>query len=250
MAITETQAGGMFIVSDEDARKILLSIATSTDILKSLREIGVGMDYILRIRMIFSKIKSESIERFTLLALPDSYKPAVLSTLSMISIYGDGLSLLMPSYLIEFRDAIDLIYSTIERSSDVIAIFFYIYYNIAQGMELVSSYAKLVKDILDDAMKISRLANSLKIYIDDAMRHIESGGVEGIRYLTTYAVVSFIVKSYLLSAIYNDKGLFDKILRAFMVDVDRELINRGLLRTSGLWYGGSEARVGAYIFKI
>jgi hypothetical protein len=56
------------------------------------------------------------------------------------------------------------------------------------------------------------------------------------------------MKSYLLSVIYGDKELFERILRTFLLEIDSDLLKRGILAPTGISIYGS--RVSIYIFKI
>jgi hypothetical protein len=232
-----------------DAKRVLQFIAV--DLSKVSEEIFSREQDLRLTQMLY--IKKKDIISTVTMVLAEEYRHIMLLTLETLDMCTrlTKLALKLCSFTPQaFRDifgeAIDYMYSVLQDHPDIVFIIFYIYLNRTHGKRFISLFADLTKEVLKEARSMSVIASSLSSYIDDAINHIEKG--EPINYESTYAIVSFIMKSYLLSVIYGDKELFERILRTFLLEIDSDLLKRGILAPTGISIHGS--RVSIYIFKI
>jgi hypothetical protein len=231
------------------ARSILRFIAV--DLSKVSEEIFSREQDLILTQMLY--IKRKDIISTLTMVLAEEYRHIMLLTLETLDMCTKltKLTLKLCTFTPQrFRDifgeAIDYMYSVLQDHPDIASIIFYIYLNRTHGMRFISLFGDLTKEVLKEARGMSVIASSLSSYIDDAINHIEKG--ELINYESTYVIVSFIMKSYLLSVIYGDKELFERILRTFLLEIDRDLLKRGILMPSGLSIHGTTVTI--YIFKI
>jgi hypothetical protein len=226
-----------------------------------------ALDMILYIRAIATSVSSKvpqhmrnHLEKLPFMIFYDEYKPALHTILAILDAYDIeiGFEALADKMIpIEVRKswrlgALETDAMNIALSSSIIPLAVSVIADGAIGRSIIKNrdFAEITKTALKDAV-----GNALNIFgrhIIDILRYLN---LETDSYPQGFPEVltSYAVKSYLLSKIYEIRGikreeLFNKILRSYILEIDKDLERLKIFKQASIYI--HDYRLRAYIFDI
>jgi hypothetical protein len=200
------------------------------------------------------------LEKLPFMVFPDEYKPVLHTVLAIldandIEVGFDALaSKMIP---IEIRKswklgALDTDVMKIVINSDIIPIAISVIADGAIGRSIIKNkaFAEITKTALSEA--VDDVLNIFVRHITDILRYIK-GETESYPQGLPEVLASYAVKSYILSKIYENRGiireeLFNKILRSYILEVDEDLKRLKIVKLTNIYI--QDRRIRAYMFDI
>jgi hypothetical protein len=226
-----------------------------------------ALDMILYIRAITTSISAKVpqhmrnyLEKLPFMIFYDEYKPALHTILAILDTYDIEIgfeSLASKMIPIEIRKswrlgAIETDAMNIALNSSIIPLAVSVIADGAIGRSIIKNrdFAEITKTALSEA--VGNVLNIFGRHIIDILRYLN---LETDSYPQGFPEVltSYAVKSYLLSKIYENRGverevLFNKILRSYILEIDEDLERLKIFKQASIYIQGRRLR--AYIFDI
>jgi hypothetical protein len=227
-----------------------------------------ALDMILYIRAIAASVSAKVpqhmrnyLEKLPFIIFYDEYKPALHTILAILDTYDIeiGFEALASKMIpIEIRKswrlgAIETDAMNIALSNSIIPLAVSVIVDGAIGRVFITNrdFAEITKTALSEA--VGNVFNIFGRHIIDILRYLN---LEAESYPQGFPEVltSYAVKSYLLSKIYENRGvareeLFNKILRSYILEIDEDLEKLKIVKRSTIYYR-ENLRMLAYIFDI
>jgi hypothetical protein len=226
-----------------------------------------ALDMILYIRGVAASVSAKVpqhmqsyLEKLPFMIFYDEYKPALHAILAILDTYdieGGFETLANKMIPVVVRKSwrlgakgIDVM--KIAINSDIIPIAVSVVVDGAIGRSIIKNkgFAEITKTALKDA--VGNALNIFQRHIIDILRYLNletDSYPQGLpEVLTSYAV-----KSYLLSKIYENRGvpreeLFNKILRSYILEIDEDLERLKIFKQASIYI--HDYRLQAYMFDI
>ena len=226
-----------------------------------------ALDMILYIRAIAASVSSKVpqhmrnyLEKLPFTIFYDDYKPALHTILAVLDTYDVEVgfeSLADKMIPIEVRKswrlgALETDAMNIALSSNIIPLAVSVIADAAIGRSIIKNrdFAEITKTALNEA--VGNVLNIFGRHIIDILRYLN---LETDSYPQGFPEVltSYAVKSYLLSKIYENRGiereeLFNKILRSYILKIDEDLERLKIFKQASIYI--HDYRLRAYIFDI
>jgi hypothetical protein len=200
------------------------------------------------------------LEKLPFMIFYDEYKPALHTILAILDTYdieGGFETLTNKMIPVVVRKpwrlgAIGIDVMKIAINSDIIPIAVSVVVDGAIGRSIIKNkgFAEITKTALSEA--VGNILNIFGRHIIDILRYLNTE-VESYPEGLPEVLTSYAVKSYLLSKIYENRGiereeLFNKILRSYILEIDEDLERLKIFKQASIYIQGRRLR--AYIFDI
>ena len=200
------------------------------------------------------------LEKLPFMIFYDEYKPALHTILAILDAYDievgfETLANKMIPVVVRKSwrlGAIGIDVMKIAINSDIIPIAVSVIVDGAIGRSIIKNkgFAEITKTALSEA--VGNVLNIFGRHIIDILRYLNAE-VESYPEGLPEVLTSYAVKSYLLSKIYENRGikreeLFNKILRSYILEIDEDLERLKIFKQASIYIQGRRLR--AYMFDI